>query len=108
MPLDLEEVLLFLDGLRLDHGRRQALTDGSQLRYEAVRAGLIPDLGQHWEFTHLMIEARQIGWVTWTAASFDHWGTDLPNGHDFRLTDAGLRSARELKGFPRFLLTAQG
>ena len=101
MPLDLEDVLLFLDGLRLDHQRRHALVEGIVLMREAVSAGLMPDLGQPWEFRQRVIEARDIGWITWTPAPHDGWGDDLRNAPNFMLTDSGLRHAQELKEFPK-------
>lgn len=106
-PLDLEDVILFLDELRLDHARRHCLVQGLELVREAAKAGLIGDLSQLGNLPVQMNEARMLGLVSWELPTDDPLGYDLINGRDFRLTNVGLRHARELKGFPRFLLVAK-
>jgi hypothetical protein len=111
-PLIAEEVLLFLDELRLDPQRRHSLRMGTDLFQEARRAGLIEATDHEAsEFRQRAQEARSIGWVRWSPfdAVADSVGGDnnLLNAREFRLTDAGLSTARALKEFPREFLVAK-
>jgi hypothetical protein len=105
-PLTLEDVLLFLDQLRLDPERQHNLRQGIDLLHQAKWSGVIPDLDA-WEFKQRMVEARRIGWIEWTQPEFDQTGRDLANAREFWLTDAGIKQARDLKGLPRWLLVAE-
>lgn len=106
-PLTVEDVLLFIDRVRLDPEKRQALTFGHDLLMLAAQEGLISNSADLGFLAPRMLEARDIGLLKWRQADHDHSGYDLMNAREFLVTESGMRHARELKGFPRFLLVVK-
>lgn len=104
--LAMEDVLLFLDELRLDPARRSVLSSGSELLRAAAIAGLVEEWGQFNEFIPRMVDLRDAGLVEWQPAPYDRWGDDILNAGYFKLSAEGLRQARDLATLPSRLRPA--
>jgi len=97
--LTIEDVLSFLEELRLDPTRRHLLNGGVDLLREAANEGLL-EWGSFGEFTARMIELKRDGLADWKPAPHDRWGDDLMNAGEFHLTTEGRREARTLAELP--------
>lgn len=102
--LTIEDVLPFLEDLRLDPTRRHLLNGGVDLLREAANRGLL-EWGQFGEFQACMAELTRDGLADWKRAPHDRFGNDLMNGTDFHLTAEGRREARAIAAVPAGLRT---
>ena len=99
--LTVEEVLLFLDELRLDPERRMSLLTGDLLFRAAQKAGLL-EWGEFTEFTQRLIELKRDGQVSWTNPDYFKSPDSLVssdvlhNARDFYVTPTGRAEARAL------------
>jgi hypothetical protein len=83
-----DDVLEFLQRLRLDGRRSRRLSSGRSLLLEAVKSGLV-ELREIDAFVGLMLELRRAGLVDWRWAPGDIRGDDLPHAVEFHLTQRG-------------------
>ena len=83
-----EDVLAFLQRLRLDRNRSRALNSGRSLLLAAAESGLVA-LRELDAFVGLMVELRRAGLVDWRCAPGDIRGDDLPHAAEFHLTSRG-------------------
>lgn len=93
--LTIEDVLLFMERLRLDESRRHFLNGGSDFLRAACDEGLA-EWGHFGELTARMKDLSRDGLADWKAAPWDAWGDDLLNASDFHLTAEGRRDAKAL------------
>jgi hypothetical protein len=97
--LTIEDVLLFMEELRLDETRRHLMNGGGDLLREAAHQGLL-EWGQFSEFEARMRELKRDGLADWKQADWDRFDHDLMNASEFHLTTEGRREARAIEALP--------